>query len=262
MVIKMSLYFKFFCIHLKSVMQYKTSFFLVTIGQFLVSFNVFLGIYFMFTRFHTVKGYTYTEVLLCFSIVLISFSIAEMFARGFDSFSGMVRRGEFDQVLIRPRNEIFLVLCSKIEFTRIGRMIQAVIIFVYAVQMSDIIWTVSKIRTVIFMFLGGVAVFSGLFLIYASLCFFTLQGLEFMNIFTDGAREYGKYPIEIYGKQILWFSTYIIPFALFQYYPFLYLIGKKDLVFYSYLPLLGVIFLIPCLILWKFGVKHYKSSGS
>ena len=41
----MKLYFKYFQIHLKSRMQYKVSFLLTTIGQFLVSFNVFLGVW-------------------------------------------------------------------------------------------------------------------------------------------------------------------------------------------------------------------------
>ena len=64
----MRLYGKFFVMHLKSLMEYKTSFFLTCIGQFLVSFNVFLGMYFMFQRFSNVEGFTYNEVLLCFGI--------------------------------------------------------------------------------------------------------------------------------------------------------------------------------------------------
>ena len=75
------LYGRYFLIHMKSIMQYKTSFFLTCLGQFFTSFNVFLGIYFMFRRFHTVKGYTYQEVLLCYSIVLMAFTLAEAFAR-------------------------------------------------------------------------------------------------------------------------------------------------------------------------------------
>lgn len=72
----MKLYLKFFEIHLKSAMQYKVSFLLTIIGQFLVSFNVFLGIYFMMERFHVVNGFTYAEVLMCFSI-LIMFSLLQ-----------------------------------------------------------------------------------------------------------------------------------------------------------------------------------------
>lgn len=256
------LYAHYVSVNVRSAMQYKTSFLLTTLGQFLVSFQVFLGIYFMFKRFSNVKDFTYAEVLLCFSVMLLEFSLAEMFGRGFDSFSAMVRSGSFDQVLIRPRHEIIQVLGSKFELTRIGRMIQALIMFAYGITHAGVEWDFWKVLTILFMMIGGTAVFFGLFVIYASFCFFTLEGLEFMNIFTDGAREYGKYPIGIYGKKMLLFSTFIIPYALVQYYPMLYVWGRRTELFYVFLPLLAVLFLIPCFAFWRFGVSRYQSSGS
>lgn len=256
------LYMHYVSVNVKSMMQYKTSFFLAVVGQFLVSFNVFLGIFFMFQRFSKVKGFTYSEVLLCFSIVLLEFAFAEMTARGFDLFPGMVKSGSFDRVLVRPQNEILQVLGSKFELTRVGRMLQAVVMFLYGIMKSDISWNLSKVFTVIFMLVGGTALFSGLFLIYAALCFFTLDGLEFMNIFTDGAREYGKYPIGIYGDKMLLFTTFIVPYSLVQYYPLLFILDRRSGMGYVFLPLLAVLFLVPCYMLWRIGVRHYKSSGS
>ena len=118
----MKLYGKYLSIHIRSMMQYKASFFLTALGQFLTSFNVFLGVFFLFQRFHSVAGFTYQEVLLCFGIMLLEFSLAEAFARGFDTFPTMLANGEFDRILVRPRNEIFQVLASKVEFTRLGRV--------------------------------------------------------------------------------------------------------------------------------------------
>ena len=143
------LYLHYISIHIRSAMQYKTSFFLTTLGQFLFSFNVFMGITFMFQRFHEVKGFTYSEVLICYALVLVEFSLAEMFARGFDSFSGMVRHAEFDRVLVRPRNEILQVLGSKFELSRIGRSFQAIILFIYGVMHVQIDWNLTRILTVI-----------------------------------------------------------------------------------------------------------------
>lgn len=258
----MKLYLHYVSINIRSMMQYKTSFLLSAIGQFLISFNVFLGIFFMFKRFPEVEDFTYSEVLLCFAIILLEFSLAEMVARGFDTFSDMVRQGEFDRVLVRPQNEILQILGSKFELTRIGRMLQAVVMFIYGIIKSRVDWNFSKICTVVFMLIGGMAVFMGLFLIYAALCFFTLDGLEFMNVFTDGAREFGKYPMGIYGKKILLLTTFIIPYTLIQYYPLLYILGRRTSSLYMFLPLAASWFLIPALLLWKFGVRHYKSSGS
>ena len=47
----LQLYMHYVSINVRSTMQYKTSFFLMTMGQLLTSFSAFFGIYFMFQRF-------------------------------------------------------------------------------------------------------------------------------------------------------------------------------------------------------------------
>lgn len=217
----MRLWLKYAGIILRSQMEHKTSFILTSLGHFLVSFSVFIGIYFMFARFSNVEGFNYEEVLICFAAVLMSFSLAECFFRGFDTFGGLISNGEFDRIMVRPRNEILQVLGARIDFTRIGRLMQALLVLIYAIPASGITWTMDKIITLSLMIIGGTFLYAGLFIIYASICFFTLEGLEFMNIFTDGSREFGKYPLSIYGQGVLKFFTYIIPFSLIQYYPLL-----------------------------------------
>lgn len=258
----MKLYLKFVAMQLKCQMQYKTSFVMTALGQFLTSFTAFLSVLFLFNRFHSVQDYSFSEVLICFSVMLTSFSLTECFVRGFDVFPRLIRSGNLDRILVRPRSEIFQVLTSTIEFSRIGRLLQAIAVLVYAVPTSGVVWTADKVLAVILMLLGGVAVFSALFILYAGFSFFTIEGLEFMNIFTDGSREFGMYPLSVYGEGVLKFYTYCIPIALFQYYPFLYLVGRSDNVRLIFLPLLGFLFLIPCYAFFRFGLRRYKSTGS
>ncbi len=258
----MKLYLKFVAMQLKCQMQYKTSFVMTALGQFLTSFTAFLSVLFLFNRFHSVQDYSFSEVLICFSVMLTSFSLTECFVRGFDVFPRLIRSGNLDRILVRPRSEIFQVLTSTIEFSRIGRLLQAIAVLVYAVPTSGVVWTADKVLAVILMLLGGVAVFSALFILYAGFSFFTIEGLEFMNIFTDGSREFGMYPLSVYGEGVLKFYTYCIPIALFQYYPFLYLVGRSDDVRLIFLPLLGFLFLIPCYAFFRFGLRRYKSTGS
>ncbi|MGI6665019.1 MAG: ABC transporter permease [Christensenellaceae bacterium] len=258
----MRLYFKYFAIQLKSEMEHKLSFWLTTIGQFITAFSAVLGIYFLLSRFHAIEGFSFSEVLLCYAIVLVGFTLAECFARGFDTFFVMLGNGEFDRILVRPRGEIFQVFASKIEFGRIGRLLQAFAVLLYAIPASGAHWSLSNIFLLITMLLGGFTVFMGLFILYATLCFFTTEGLEFMNIFTYGSKEFGQYPVSVCGKEILAVFTYIVPIALFQYYPLLYLLGKSENLLYFFLPMLTPLFLIPCLALWKLGVRKYHSTGS
>ncbi len=255
-------YFRYFTIHLKSCMQYKVSFFLTFLGQFLVSFSVFLGVYFMFLRFSAVKGFTYSDCLLCYAVILMSFSLGECFFRGFDLFHRVIANGEFDRILVRPRGLIFQVLGSKIEFTRMGRVFQAVVMLIYALMTCRIPWTPYRVLVFVFMLVGGIVVYSSLFLLRASICFFTLDGLEVFNILTDGSKEFGRYPVSIYGKRVLTICTCLIPFALFQYYPLLYLLDYSKEARYWLLPILACFFSLPCYLFWRIGVRHYKSTGS
>lgn len=258
----MRLYFKYLSMHLRSVMEYKASFFFGALGQFLVSFSAFLAVDFLMARFGAVDDFTYTEVLLCFGAVLMAFALAECFARGFDTFSRIIGNGQFDRMMVRPRGLVFQVLASKVEFTRLGRFLQAAAMLCYAVARSEIHWTLPRALVLAEMILCGAVLFGALFLCYAGLCFFTTEGLEFINILTDGSREFGAYPLSIYGKAALKFYTYIVPVACIQYYPLLWLLGRGVPFWYALTPLCGALFLIPANALWRFGLRRYQSTGS
>jgi ABC-2 type transport system permease protein len=258
----MLLYFRFFALQLKSQMQYKLSFFLTTLGQFITSFAAFFGVYFMFSRFNEVENFTYEQALLCFAVVTMAFSLGEMAGGGFATFPRMLGNGEFDRVLIRPRSTLFQILAPKMDFTRIGLFAQAVLVLGYAVKTSGIIWSISKIITLCLMILSGSVIFFCLFLIYAGFSFFTVEGLQFFNLFTYGGRQFGRYPFSIYGKNVLMFLTFVIPLALFQYYPLLYLLDREQGILFMLMPLLGLFFLLPSYALFRFGLRHYKSTGS
>ena len=258
----MRLYFKYFSIHLKCQMQYKATFIFNIFGRILMSFATVAGVLFMFTRFNEVDGFTLSQVLLCTSVVSMAFSMAEVFARGFDIFPRLLGNSEFDRILVRPRGIIFQVLSSHIEFLRLGIFIQALAVLCYAVPNSGVIWSADKVITLLLMIICGTGVFFGLYIVYASFAFFTTEGLEFMNILTYGGREFGRYPFKIYGEGILKFLTYVIPLALIQYYPLLYLLDREQNAFYMFTPLLGLLFIMPCYGFFRIGLKRYKSTGS
>ena len=258
----MGLYLKFVLMHLQSQMQYKISFLLTTLGQFLVSFTALLGVWFMFTRFNEVEGFSFPQVLLCFATTLMAFSLAELFGRGFDRFPRIISNGEFDRILVRPRQVVPQVLAAEIDFSRLGRLLQAVLVFIYAIPASGITWTMDRVATLSLMVICGTIVFFCLFLIYAAISFFTIEGLEFMNILTDGGREFGRYPFSVYGNEVLRFLTYIVPLALIQYYPLLYLVDRETSILYMLMPLLALPFAIPAYAFWRYGLSNYKSTGS
>ncbi len=260
----MKLYFKYLSILLRSQMQYRTSFILLSIGQFFVPFSIFISMYLLFQRFDHIGGWNLYEVALCYAIIHIGFSVSECFARGFDAFPSYVVKGEFDRILVRPRSTVLQVLGARFEFSRIGRFSQSIIVMIYALINLSIEWDFIKIITLLFMILSGVIIFTGVYMLGATLSFWTIQGIEAINIVTDGGREMSQYPLTIYKDWVKKFFTFIIPFGTVNYLPLMYILDKTNGndYFYMVIPLFGMLFIIPSLMIWKFGVKHYKSTGS
>lgn len=255
------LYFMYISAIMKSTMEYKASFILMVIGRFLVAFNGFLGIYFLFSHFSAIGKYTYSDILMCCALIQLSFFLTECF-NGFSAFSGIVRRGEFDRILLRPCSPILQVLGTRFELGRLGPMVTAAIMLAVGIRKSQIAWNGCRILAMVFMVFGGVLLFTGLFMVGAAICFFSLEESGCMNVLTFGASEHGKYPIDIYGKGIMRFCTWIIPYTLIQYYPLQYLLGKSDNWYYAFYPFGSVVFLAVCYGVWRFGMKHYQSCGS
>jgi len=256
------LYFESFKNNIKSQLEYKSSFIINSISQLFVFFTYYFVIIALFNKFDNIKGFSVYEVLLCFSIIHFGFAFNETFFRGIDKFEDLVIDGSLDRFLVRPQGILFQVLCTKVDFVKVLRILQSLIVMVIAILNLDIVWNISKVIVLLLMMLASILIFFGLFVLTASYCFVTIQGLEVKNLFTDGGKNLAQYPISIYRKGVVFFFTFIIPYGFINYYPLLYFIDRTDNILYMLSPLLVVVFLIPCLLSFKMGLKHYNSAGS
>lgn len=255
-------YFKYFKINLKSEMQYKSSFILSFISQFFVFFGYYFTILCLFDKFSNVKGFTLYEVLLTFSVIQFGFAFCETFFRGVDMFDRLIVDGDFDRILLRPQNILLQVFGTEISFVKLSRLLQAIIILFITIINIDIYWNIKKIITLIFMLLSSILIFLGIFILAASYCFVTVKGLEVRNVFTDGGKHMAQYPIGIFRKGFIFIFTYIIPFGCVNYYPLLYLTDRVNNSIFIFTPLVTIIYLIPCILIFYKGVKRYSSVGS
>lgn len=258
----MRLYFKYFKIHFKSELQYKMSFILSFISQFFVFFGYYFTIICLFDKFSNIKGFTLYEVLLTFSIIQFGFSFCETFFRGVDVFDRLIIDGSFDRLLLRPQNILIQVFSNEVSFIKISRLIQSIIVLAISVVNIDIIWSIDKIMTLIFMLISSIFVFLSIFILSASYCFLTIKGLEVRNVFTDGGKHMAQYPIGIFKKGFVFFFTFIVPFGLVNYYPLLYLLENTTNTLFIFLPLITIFYLVISILIFYLGLKKYSSTGS
>jgi ABC-2 type transport system permease protein len=262
-----SLYFKFISISLRSQMEYKASFILLTLGSFITGCMEFLTILVLFSRFDSIIGWQLGEVAMFYGLINVSFALSEAFDRGFDIFAQQVISGDFDRVLLRPRTTEFQVLTHDFLLFRLGRLLQGLAILVWASMNIGIVWNTAKITLLVFGILGGVAVFTGLIILQATMCFWSTQSLEIMNSFTYGGVEATQWPLPIFKRWFTSFFIFVIPIACVSYFPLLAIMEKPDIlhlpVWFQWIsPLTGFVFLLISLTVWRIGVRHYRSTGS
>lgn len=194
-----ALYFKYISIIFRSQMQYRVSFIMMAIGNFVIQFIEFIGIWVLFSRFSTLRGWNVAEVALFYGVINMSFALALAVGRGFDSFATQVVSGEFDRTLLRPRTTFLQVLARDFRLIRVGRLMQGLIVLIWGLMNLTIVWSLPKAILLAMSVFGGVLLFLGLLVIQATWCFWSTQSLEVMNSFTDGGVETARWPISIYN---------------------------------------------------------------
>lgn len=258
----MSLYFKYFNVHLKRQMEYKVSFIMSFISNLLVFFTYYYSILCLFNKFENIKGFTLYEILLTFGIAQFGFAFCEIFFRGLDQFDDMMVAGDFDRILLRPRGILFQLLCEDTSLVRLARLHQNVIIIVIAIIKIDVNWDIYKIFVLILMIISSIILCLSIFIFAASYCFITIKGLEFRNLILYSSKEIVQYPIGVFGKSLIIIFTYVIPFAFVNYYPLLYILGKTKNNMLVFSPLITLVYLLLSILLFYKLLKKYKSTGS
>jgi ABC-2 type transport system permease protein len=263
-----ALWLKYIKQAIRSQLQYRASFLMKVFGQLILHALEVVVVLALFDRFGALKGWRLPEVLLFYGIVNISFAVAEGIGRGFDMFSRLVKSGDFDIMLLRPRSTALQVAVSDFQLMRLGRLIQGLAVLIWGMMVVDITWSALRIMIMLFSISGAICLFYGLFVLQATISFWTIESLEVMNMFTYGGVQATQYPLEIYQKWFRHFFIFIIPLGCVTYFPVVAILGRPDTIFNSpfglqiFTPLIGLVFLVLSLRIWQFGVKHYRSTGS
>lgn len=262
------LYSRYVRASLRGQLQYPTSWLLTSLGAFVATGVDFVAIWALFARFKQVAGWRFGEVALFYAVIGASFAVADALTRGFDLFGEQfIKTGDFDRVLVRPRSTVLQLLGYELRATRIGRLAQALVVWGIAVRLTSIAWGWQVWATLLFAVLGGVALFSGILILQATLAFWTVESLEVGNTLTYGGVEAAQYPLDLYARWFRDFLIFVVPLGCVSYFPVAAVLGHAQRTglapgLLRLTPALGFVFLAVALWIWRFGVRQYTSTGS
>jgi ABC-2 type transport system permease protein len=249
----------------RSQLRYRISLCFNLLGYFVIFWSEFAAIWILFRHFGTLAGWTMEEVLVCYGLAHLSYACSEFFSRGFEFLAPLTRRGDYDRYLLRPVDTAIQLAGFEFALHRLGRVLQALIVLVYALARLGSRVTLPGLVLLAWAFLGGSALFSGAYVLQGSVGMKTLQNIEAFNILTNGGPEMAQFPMSIYPRPMRLFFTFIVPLAGVVYYPsltFLHKHGALPPLLGWITPLGGIAFLAIALLAFKRAEKSYVSTGS
>lgn len=247
-------------------LQYRLSFVLFLVSQFLICFLDFLAILIIFSHVPRLGGWTLSEVMFLYGATNVSFNLADVFVSQVEMLPMRIRTGTLDMMLIRPLGALFQIVTDEFALRRVGKLAQGVLILALAIGRLHIQWTVAKVLLTLVMLASGAVIFGAVWVIAASINFWTVETTQLGNAFTYGGNFLTQYPLDVYATWMRRLFAYVVPMAFVNYFPALYVLGKPShlgspaLRFLS--PLVALLMTLVASSIWRMAIRHYRSTGS
>ena len=252
----------------KAWFQYRRDAFLKSLSVLIRESSNAVAVYLTLYTFKSIHGWNISEMLFLFSLLFISYGILVIFATGLREFESVVKSGDLDRFLLRPRGVLFQIICANSDwFAALGQGGAGIVMFIFATRNTDIHWTFINVIYLIFAVLGGIAIQFSVFLLIACLNIYILHTENIREIFYWNLRKFACYPINVFSGVIQFILVFIVPFAFVNYFPTCHLLHKQagsqfPAAVYYLTPVVGIILLMLTYLFWRVSLKHYSSTGS
>jgi ABC-2 type transport system permease protein len=251
----------------RALAQYPASLAMLTASQLVVTGIDAIVILFIFAHTPTYAGFSLPEVMFLYGTSGVSFAIADATIGSVERLGQHIRAGTFDVVLLRPASALVQVAADQFSPRRLGKLVQASVVLGVALATMDVDWTVGRIAMVPLMIVAGIFIFGALWVLGATYQFLAGEAAQAMNAATYGGNFVTQYPLSILDRDAIRALTWVIPLAFVNWLPALYILDRPDPLdppvpvrFAS--PLVALLLCVIAALVWRTGVRHYRSTGS
>lgn len=221
----------------------------------------------LFRATHALGGFSLREAILIAGLGATGFVLADFAVGNVDRLQEFVRSGTLDAVLVRPLGVLPQLLLLDLPFRKLLRLMVGIGTLVAGLTLNPIPWTPGRALLVVVAPLAGGVFFSAIFVLSAAVAFWWIDSAQLGSAFTYGGRDFTSYPVTVYGGWFRRLFAYGLGFAFVSYQPAVVILGRADPLglptLAGYLsPLVALVASLVAAIVWRAGIRHYRSTGS
>ena len=251
----------------RSQTQYRGSFAADVVGSVMFGVLDVVNVLVLFRVTPALGGFGFAEVFLMTALAGCAFAAADLVIGNVERLRQYVRSGLFDVLLIRPLSSLAQLAAMDVATRRVGRVAFSVVMVAVAAANASVPLTPGRLGLLVVTPIAGAMIFGAVFVATATVAFWWIESGEIANGLTYGGLGFTQYPITIYGALFRRLLAYAVGFAFVAYYPTLALLGRPDPLgapaFLGYAsPAAAVAAVVAAALIWRTGVRHYRSTGS
>lgn len=251
----------------RSQTQYRLSFAMDAVSNSIITALDVVAVLVLFRVTPSLAGFGVRQVLVMTGLASTAFALTDLTVGNIDTMRVYIRNGMLDAVLLRPLRVLPQLVFRDFSLRRIGRVGNGVVVLAIALSLVDIQWTAGRVLLLVVAPLFGAVIFGSVFVAGSTVAFWFVESGEFANAFTYGGRDFTLYPVGIYPGWFRALFAYGLGFAFVGYFPGLALLGVPDPLgtpsFAAWCsPLVAVVAAAVAALVWRTGVRHYRSTGS
>jgi ABC-2 type transport system permease protein len=260
-------YWRVLAAQVRSQTQYRASFALDLVASGLFTTLDVATVLLLFSLTGGLGGFGGREVLLVTGLAACGFPIGELVAGNADRLRNHVRTGLFDTVLLRPMSALGQLIVMDFQPRRFGRVVQGLVLYGVALGVAGIAWTPGRVLLAVLAPVAGAAFFASLFVATSTVVFWWIESGEITAAVTYAGRDFTSYPVTMYGEWFRGLFAFGLGFAFVAYFPALALLGRADPIgtpewLHWCSPLVALPAAAVAGLLWRTGIRHYRSTGS
>lgn len=261
------LYFTYVGMYFRSRMEYRATFFFGSFSNFYYYLIVYATLIIMVHKFGTINGWNYSELILLYSFNLIAYAISGVFFwQTIFNLESKVTSGEFDRFMLRPVGIITQLVCQEFGYVFLGQIVVCMFFLIPALVSLHLKITLIKVLFILYTILGGVMFHAGVVIIIGSLSFWLMRSTQIGWVVYYDVRNFTNYPVSIYPNYIKFILTFLLPWAIVNYYPSLIILNKFsnnfEVILGTISPLIGVGIFVFSQVVFKLGLRRYSGTGS
>ncbi|MFC5530310.1 ABC transporter permease [Cohnella yongneupensis] len=241
-------------------MAYRFDFFTGLITSILFSGTAPFLQYIFFTQTRGYPGWDLHQIMLFQGLLLFWLGLKDlMFGEVRNVALGLVRKGDFDRLLVKPFPPLGVLLCSGFNLKGIGATLSGCALTGYALAKLNLVPSVWQITLFLLMMVSSIIFYMAVTTLICTLIIMLVQVGRIPEL-ADRILGFGDYPINIYPKMLGQVFLTVFPFAIWAYMPAQILLDRVDSGAYTSIIGCVVVFLFS-LWLWNRSLHKYTSAG-